>query len=178
MEPRLFDCAVVVLGMHRSATSALAGVLAKCGLGLPAQLLSANDANERGFFESPRINELNNSILAEVGQSWHSLLPIAGDPWQSENFVKRSGEVAALLAEEFRLTRVPVIKDPRICRLFPLWEKALARVAKEVRVAFILRSPIEVAHSLGVRNQLEIETGLLLWARYNLDAEIHSRHLQ
>ena len=41
----------MVLGMHRSGTSAVAGVLTKLGGGLPKHLMAANWGNERGYFE-------------------------------------------------------------------------------------------------------------------------------
>lgn len=44
--------AIIVLGMHRSGTSALAGALAKLGAGLPARLMSENQYNPKGYFET------------------------------------------------------------------------------------------------------------------------------
>ena len=43
--------AIIVLGMHRSGTSALAGVLGLLGARLPARQLPANFANPKGYFE-------------------------------------------------------------------------------------------------------------------------------
>ncbi|MCL6697298.1 hypothetical protein LZ496_00640 [Sphingomonas sp. NSE70-1] len=167
-----------MLGMHRSGTSALAGLLAQCGFGAPEHLIPASNANERGFFESEQINAFNDAILADCGQNWLSLAPIAEDWWSGDDAARRQAQLDALVAGEFASTRMPVIKDPRICRLLPLWEQALDRQAKETRVALIIRSPAEVAQSLHRRNQLDIELGMLLWARYNLDAEYHSRNLR
>ena len=42
---------VLVLGMHRSGTSAAAGFLVKLGGAQPKTLLPADDGNERGYFE-------------------------------------------------------------------------------------------------------------------------------
>jgi len=47
--------AVVVLGMHRSGTSALAGVLARLGCDLPQTLMPTNDFNAKGYYESLRL---------------------------------------------------------------------------------------------------------------------------
>ena len=41
--------AVVVLGMHRSGTSALTRVVSLLGADLPSRLIPANVANEAGF---------------------------------------------------------------------------------------------------------------------------------
>ena len=178
MKSRPFDCAVLVLGMHRSGTSAMAGVLAQCGLGLPESLIAPSESNERGFFESSAINELNNRTLADFNQTWLSLAPVTDDCWRTAKLARRKKELAALVAKEFASTTVPIIKDPRICRLLPLWDQALRQVSDNVRVAFIIRQPTEVASSLNRRNQIEAEFGLLLWARYNLDAEYHSRQMR
>ncbi len=62
--------AVVILGMHRSGTSAVAGFLAKAGFfaGEDADLLAAAEDNPKGFFERADVNALNDNFLAERGR--------------------------------------------------------------------------------------------------------------
>lgn len=50
--------AIIVLGMHRSGTSALTGVLGHLGVALPQDLMAPTDMNAKGFFESNRITGL------------------------------------------------------------------------------------------------------------------------
>ena len=46
------NTAVIVLGMHRSGTSALAGLLHELGLEMGSSLMSGRaDENEKGFWE-------------------------------------------------------------------------------------------------------------------------------
>src|SRR5208282_5648526 len=44
--------AILILGMHRSGTSAVAGVLSALGVAGPKTLIDPHDNNPRGFFES------------------------------------------------------------------------------------------------------------------------------
>ena len=71
---------VVVLGMHRSGTSSAAGALVRLGAAAPQHLMAPNADNERGFWESPVILDLNNAILAAGGSDWKD--------WRKFNFAK------------------------------------------------------------------------------------------
>ena len=42
---------VFVLGMHRSGTSLLSGVLQHLGLALPGEVINADQHNPEGYFE-------------------------------------------------------------------------------------------------------------------------------
>ena len=55
---------VVVLGMHRSGTSSAAGALVRLGAARPQHLIAPNADNERGYWESRVITDLNDAILA------------------------------------------------------------------------------------------------------------------
>ena len=47
--------AVLVVGMHRSGTSAVSGVLNKLGVAVPDTLHPADEHNARGYFEPQQI---------------------------------------------------------------------------------------------------------------------------
>nr|MEC4580875.1 hypothetical protein [Candidatus Parabeggiatoa sp.] len=55
--------ALIVLGMHRSGTSALTGVLSWLGVDLGLQLLPQHATNERGFWENFQVVEGNENVL-------------------------------------------------------------------------------------------------------------------
>jgi hypothetical protein len=66
---------VVVLGMHRSGTSMLTGLLGEMRLHVGPQdtLLSpANGINEKGFFERTQIVLQNSELLRAQNVSWNS----------------------------------------------------------------------------------------------------------
>ena len=59
--------ALLVMGMHRSGTSALTGVIGLMGADLPNDLMAASDLNAKGFFESNRITGFDEDLLASAG---------------------------------------------------------------------------------------------------------------
>ncbi|WP_162792492.1 sulfotransferase [Novosphingobium sp. P6W] len=168
-----YDMAVFVMGMHRSGTSALARVLMLLYGDSPTQLLDPNSANPLGFWEAPRINAVNQALLADRGTNWHgvSALGSHGAAANGEDFAV----IRSAVADMFPNARRPVIKDPRICRLAPLWIEALRDQTSELAFPFILRNPSEVAISLSQRNRFPHALGLNLWLRHYLDAENATR---
>ena len=59
--------AILVAGMHRSGTSAVARTLSLLGCKLPKTLMPAGPANEPGHWESRTIMDLNDEILGFSG---------------------------------------------------------------------------------------------------------------
>jgi len=174
-KPR-FDIAAVVLGMHRSGTSALAGVLKLQGFATPQTVLPASPANERGFWESERINALNDGLFADLGSSWHGVDALALGGLGSRRLRSAHKEIEATLAGEFEEGARPLIKDPRLCRLLPLWQPLLSKLCRQIVYPIVVRNPVEVARSLAERNDFDLDLGYLLWARYYLDAEYYTRN--
>lgn len=70
--------ALIVLGMHRSGTSAMAGVLGRLGAALPKRLIPPSDANPKGYFGSLKVYGLNDTVLVSAGYSWAD--PLSLDP--------------------------------------------------------------------------------------------------
>ena len=120
---------------------------------------------------------LHNRALREAGTRWDDGSSVA-ESWfhgpRARDFID---EVAAFLQREFAKESRFVIKDPRICRLMPLWLQALARFGAEVSVILPLRHPDAVATSLWQRDGMPRSTAHLLWLRYVLDAESWTRGL-
>ena len=166
---------LVVLGPHRSGTSALTGVLGQLGASLPQHLMPANDGNAAGYFESSRIKGFNDRLLAELGSNWHDVAPLdlaAMSPQVRESFLD---EAVTLLKGEFAGARIPLLKDPRICRLLGFWQEAFDRFDHRPIYIHTHRNPLETAQSLAARHPLTVEMGLLIWLRHVLDAEAATR---
>jgi hypothetical protein len=166
---------VVVLGMHRSGTSALARVLNLLGCALPETLMATNAANTAGYWESDVLVNFNDELLNAAGTEWQDWLPV--NPGFSKSpaypsFIKRAGQ---LLRQEFGDSPLFVLKDPRNCRLVPFWLEVLG--AEHVRPAVVLplRNPLEVARSLHERDDIDEDYALLMWLRHVLEAEAGSR---
>ena len=166
--------ALIVLGVYRSGTSALARVLNLCGAALPERLMAARlEINPRGFWEAEAIVDLNAQLLRLLGVEWKRVdftLPHEG-PLVDE-FLAGAREI---LEVEYRTARIIVIKDPRVCLLAPLWHRALE--ASGYRPAYLVsvRHPLEVARSLArslrAYGGMPIDQGLALWQSYMQRAE-------
>ena len=173
------SAAVLVLGMHRSGTSVLTRVINLLGADLPSHLMPAlDDNNDTGFWESLDIFDLNNEILASVGSDWDDWQDV--DPeWihssRAQTFKVRAIE---MLEQDFALSSLFVLKDPRICRLLPFWMEVLDTFGVELKCVLPLRNPLEVFASLKVRDSFTIAKSQMLWLRYVLDAEHGSRGLK
>lgn len=167
--------AVLVLGMHRSGTSSIAGAVTKLGARAPNNLMPNAADNERGFFESQPIMNLNDEILASAGSRWDDWR-VFNPRWLSSPVARSFEErAAATLEEEFGEAALIVMKDPRLCRMMPFWSKVMDKADYDIRIIVPVRSPLEVARSLWLRNGFPISKGLLLWLRHTLDAEAAAR---
>lgn len=167
--------AVVILGMHRSGTSALAGALTHLGCAGPATPIAARDDNPKGFFESLEVVTLNDAILAQGRSAWHDWAAFDSSRFSAEHAAAFRADASSVLVREFGAAPMIVLKDPRICRLLPLWSEALREDGRTAVFAHIIRDPREVARSLRTRNEIDLAYGLLLWLRHVLDAEADSR---
>jgi hypothetical protein len=166
---------VVVLGMHRSGTSSAAGTLVRLGAAAPQHLLATNADNERGYWESRVIVDLNDAILAAAGSDWKDWRKFdlnKIDALEADALRARAKEA---LAEEFGDVGFAVVKDPRMCRLMPFWGPVFAEAKWSVRALLPIRPPLEVSQSLHCRDGLDPAYGRLLWLRHVLDAEAETR---
>ncbi|MDE2149825.1 MAG: hypothetical protein KGJ55_08345 [Gammaproteobacteria bacterium] len=170
--------AVLVLGMHRSGTSLTAGLLHRLGLPFGPQLMPPSPDNPSGYFEDTEIVALHDRFLSDIGLDWSDprLLP---ENWlDAPAALKLAEDLAALLQRSYGAAPAFVVKDPRLCRLLPLWRKLLAALEIEPRCLLVWRHPAQVAASLAKRDGLALEVSALLWLRHFLDAELHSRSLR
>src|SRR5438093_6452651 len=179
VEPSQMDASprttVVVLGMHRSGTSACAGALHRLGIAFGHDLLGPRPDNPKGYFEHRKIVERDDHILGLLGRSFDDLRPIdwAGVP--RDMFAAERHELSSLLRCEFGHTPTFGIKDPRICRLLPIWIDAIESIQHVPKFLIVFRSPFEVASSLQARNGFAPTKSLMLWLLYNLEALQGSR---
>jgi hypothetical protein len=168
--------ALLVLGMHRSGTSALGGALARLGVEPPKTLLQADSTNERGYFESIEIMRLNDLILASAGSAWDDWRAFNGSWLKSSTAESFKPKAIELIESEFEAANFLFIKDPRLCRIAPFWIGVLEAAGYTVKMIIPVRSPVEVARSLWQRNDFPKTKSLLLWLRHVLDAELLSRN--
>ena len=162
--------ALLVLGMHRSGTSALTRVLNLLGASLGDDLMPPGHDNPLGFWEHQGIVSVHEALLVALERRWDDPRPMPDGWLQSEPARDAGAAIAAILQRDFAGVRVWAVKDPRLSRLMPLWRRVLADLGIEPRVLLVSRHPQEVADSLLRRDGLPVAIAELLWARYLLDA--------
>ncbi len=158
---------IIVLGMHRSGTSPLTRLLNMMGayVGIEGTLKKANPENPKGFWERKDVLALNKEVLSVLGADWHKVATL--DLAKMDENMRRSFKSKAVnILLNLEPHRPWVIKEPRMCLLFPLWREVL-----EVPVCVLIhRSPLQVAQSLRTRNGFPLRFGIALWEQYQRSA--------
>jgi hypothetical protein len=151
---------VAILGMHRSGTSAVAGLLADHGIEF-GPVRTRNRFNPRGNRELPALNELHEEVLARSGGSWWAPpTSVAVNP----DDLRRRDEILRTIAGE-----PGAVKDPRMLVCSDLWRDV------EMKRIGVIRNPVSVRRSLARRAkerphrhpQFSARQWEDLWARYN-----------
>jgi len=165
--------------MHRSGTSMLAGMLDRLGCQGPKSLMTPNERNPKGYFESREFMMLNDEILAALRSHWDDWQRFDSGWQESPRFVEFRDRIVDTIALEYGNASLIYLKDPRICRLIPLWREVLVDAGYAPVCIHTHRNPLDVVQSLAARKGIEVEPelGMLLWLRYVLDAEAGSRGL-
>ncbi|WP_147653417.1 hypothetical protein [Vulcaniibacterium gelatinicum] len=162
--------AVLVLGMHRSGTSAATGALARLGLHLGERLVPAADDNPAGYFEHADAVAANEDLLDALDRSWDDVRALPPGWLHSP----AADAARARIRDETLAGLAPhapwALKDPRLCRLLPLWRPLLEAAGVRAGALFVLRHPDEVAASLQARDRLPAALAHLLWLRHVLEA--------
>jgi hypothetical protein len=166
---------LLVLGMHRSGTSSFVGVASRLGAALGSDLLAADQWNPRGYGEHRGVVEIHDRFLATQGLRWDS--PRRPGHFSGPAADDARAALRALLEREFASAPLFAVKDPRLCRLLPLWTPLLASLAQPPACVLVLRHPLEIAASLGRRDGIERSRSHLLVTEHLLAAERETRGL-
>ncbi|MGX7872043.1 glycosyltransferase [Mesorhizobium sp. ORM6] len=166
---------ILVLGMHRSGTSAITRMLNLLGAALPHHLVEATPTNEAGHWEPARLVQINDSMLTELSSRWDDWRAFDPAALGTAKFAHYRSIIREAIAAEFGDAPLFVIKDPRICRFAPFYEKILAEMGVATQFVLIHRNPLSVLASLERRDQICANYGALVWLRHVLDAETSTR---
>lgn len=169
--------AILVLGMHRSGTSAATRVLGLLGADLGTDLLAPAEDNIKGFWEHKDVVDIHEKLLAELGCSWEDVRSLPKGWERSEGARKAFDALAAVLSRDFSESRLWAVKDPRLCRLLPLWLPLANVLNVRFHALHVSRHPDEVAASLQARNGMHIEHARFLWMQHSVEANLASRGL-
>jgi hypothetical protein len=166
---------IVVLGMHRSGTSALSGILRLLGFDSGTDLVRPNEFNPTGYWENQSVVRLNERILSHLGSNWSDVFMVPNHLGGTDLRAIFEVEARALLDKALSGKRTWVLKDPRMSALIDFWSPYLCE--RNASFIHVIRHPIEVADSLDRRDGFPTERGLLLWFLQNLNAEFFTRGL-
>ena len=154
---------IVVLGMHRSGTSAITKGLETLGVRLGDHYVSANSENPRGYWEDEDIVALDSLLLRRLGLEWDGLVILPGDWWRIGEFSRLKAQANRLLSEKLSGGGDFGFKDPRALRLLPFWLDLLDERSENAHYVYCVRDPLSVAESIRARDGLTIFEGGLLW---------------
>lgn len=176
--PHTFErSAYLVLGMHRSGTSATAQLLALAGAELPDNVMPGDEHNAKGYFEPWKIAIFNDQRLRAAGSSWDDPFNLPYQPLEGEAEARWKAQAVELFHDEFGQSIYPLLKDPRVSVLLPLWRSVLDEIGMPIRAVIPVRHPLAVAGSLARRDAFPPEKSVLLWTIYMLASEAQTRDL-
>ena len=163
---------VIVLGMHRSGTSTVAGVLHlnKIIMGTyqsfwPRPL----PQNPKGFYENFDFRKINDLIMENVGYDIKSYKPNIPIPKTNNKIKNNMVKVITNYDSNFKIWGW---KDPRTCLTISNWVDIFEEMGlrEKIKIIFVTRKSVSVARSLKKRNKISLSQGLNLWRTYTENA--------
>ena len=163
---------IIILGMHRSGTSTVAGVLHlnKVVMGTyqnfwPRPL----NQNPKGFYENFDFRKINDQLLNRAGYDVKSYKPEIPNIQQIDSL---SDKMKLIIKKSNSSYQDWGWKDPRTCLTANHWANAIDTLGlqKKLKIIFMARRASSVSRSLNQRNDLSFEQGLELWNSYTEQA--------
>jgi hypothetical protein len=155
--------AIVVIGMHRSGTSAVARGVAALGVYLGDDFLDAQPENPTGYWEDRKIVELNERLLKALNLTWDGVRPIDSRELRGWRMWRLRREALRDLRRRFLPQPLWGFKDPRTIRILPFWQRVFRDAGVDDAYVVVIRNPASIAASLHARGRMEIETAQRLW---------------
>jgi len=155
---------VVTLGMHRSGTSLIAGILSKIGVNMGKRMLGRTFSNPLGHFEDEDFFNLNEKILEFTGGNWRNPPNKEDILAQKDKFRKEILDLISIKNKE----KYWGWKDPRTSLTIQLYLPYLKNPC------FIVchRQAKAVTESLLQRDRIDIQEGMKLWEIYEKRIDI------
>lgn len=170
---------LIVLGMHRSGTSIIGGLINKMGLNTGGPLIQAAEDNEKGFFERIDVVLQNDILMRQQGIDY-SYQMYKYDAMAALKLILSDGVKFNEGKRGLKFLNDPanypwMLKDPRLCVTFRTWLPLLNFIPA---VLFTYRHPMDVALSFLHRYEhFQIGRSLRMWYVYNKRAIVQSHDL-
>jgi hypothetical protein len=168
--------AILIAGYYRSGTSALSGMLQRLGVTLHNDA-EVNEHNPLGFYEIPELIEWDVGVFSHLGVDWTDIRGLPDGWWERADLGRHFTKLDEILRRRFGAESLWAVKHPHLCRLFPMYERAVTQAGHKPHVIHICRAPWVVASSQHRKNGLARAHALLLWVDYLISVERHARHL-
>lgn len=165
---------VVILGMHRSGTSAITRGLSTLGVELGDRLMPPHAQNPKGYWEDTDINSLNISIMKALDIEWYSQRPLRQSDFSGGELDLLRIEAVDILRAKTANGRIFGFKDPRTTRLLPFWKTVFELLGLEANYLITCRNPLSVARSLAKRDGFPHEKSYLLWLNHIVEAMLNT----
>lgn len=147
---------VVVLGMHRSGTSLLIGLLELHGFQLGEVSNQTSILKPTGTKENLEVRSLNNQIFKEGNSDWQNPeIPTNLSESLTQDIINQSKQISKI--------KNWALKDPRMLFTYSIWQQYL----EGHKLIGTVRKPLDVALSLNKKNNIDVLAGLEIWYRYN-----------
>jgi len=135
---------VLVVGVGRSGTSLLAGVLGQLGFHIPQPEVTADDTNPKGFGEPRWVVDFHSRLMRRLRVIVFDARPVA---FEKTAAVEDAAELRSWLAGELAQADDVVVKDPRVGWFLTLWKRACDGLDVQVGQVTMLRHPAEILTS-------------------------------
>jgi hypothetical protein len=159
---------VLVLGMHRSGTSAVTRGLAALSVHLGENFFETAPDNPTGYWEDRSLVAINQRVLGELRLKWDDTQLVGRAQFRHHRI--RLLQLHAVRYLENGLAAAPVwgFKDPRTIRLLPFWPDVLRKCGAQDAYVLAIRHPLSVASSLYRRQEIGLTKGQHLWLVHNV----------
>lgn len=163
---------LVILGMARSGTSAIARGLKALGVDLGEKLTPASERwNPKGFWEDTDVvYKINRGVLYALDHQWMSANLIEKLQYQSGALYDLKNSAIALVRQRIAMTPYWGFKDPRTAKLIPFWQEVFTALNLKDSYVIALRNPLSSAHSYQSLSGCDLEEALLLWLMHLIPA--------
>jgi hypothetical protein len=139
---------VLVVGVGRSGTSLLTGILGQVGFHVPQPEVKADDTNPRGFSEPRWVVDFHKRLLQGRRVTVNDARPHAFE--KTANAAADDAvymELREWLGGQMQQADQVVVKDPRTGWFLPLWTRASTDLGAEAGFVTMLRHPAEILAS-------------------------------
>jgi hypothetical protein len=141
---------LLVVGVGRSGTSLLAGILGQLGVHVPQPEVQANATNPRGFGEPAWVVGFHQRLMrapgvrVQVFDARPAAFALTAAAGEAPEIVD---ELRSWLGGELDRADAVVVKDPRSGWFLPLWMRCTSELGVETSCVTMLRHPAEIVAS-------------------------------